>query len=127
MIEQLEYGISSEQLLNQLFGAIETVKKFRKLMKDALIWIRRNYDYEMYMWEFRDSDYFTKVTDGLKCDLILDLRTKKLTMKSWLDPKLKETIQLYKGQEYWDFVGREQKKEEKEKLKNWRNNNVKNY
>ena len=113
MIDLLEFEISSEQLLNQLFGAIETVKKFKKLMKDALIWIRRHYDYEMYMWEFRNSDYFTRVTNGLKCDLILDLRTKKLTMQSWIDPKLKETIQLYKGHAYWDFVGREQKKEEK--------------
>ena len=113
MIGLLEFEMSSEQLLNQLFDAIETVKKFRKLMKDALIWIRRHYDYEMYLWEVRNGDYFTRITNALKCDLILDLRTKKLTIKSWLDPKIKETIQLYKGKEYWDFVGREQEKEEK--------------
>ena len=117
MIDQLEYGMSSEQLLNQLFGAIDTVKKFRTLMKDALVWIRRHYSTDMYLWEFTGSDYFTKVTDGLKCELLFNLRTKKLTMKSRLDPKLKVTIQLYREKEWFEFVDKEQKKEELEKIR----------
>ena len=113
---ELEFTQTSEQLLNQLFASIEMVKKFRKLMKDALKWIRRHYDTYMYIHEFNGSDFFTHVTEVLKCQLDFDLRSRKLTMKSLIDPELKESTSLLTGQAWWDFVGREQKKEEMERM-----------
>lgn len=115
MIE-IEFGISSEQLFNQLCSSIEMVKKFKKLMTDALYFIKRNYDTYSYISEFIGSDYFHAVTDRVKCELVFNPRTKRVTMRSLIDKELKKSIKLLSGKEYWDFLGKEQEKEELERI-----------
>ena len=110
-MNELDIGMSSEQLRERLFQSIEMVKKFRKLMKDALYYIKRHYNIYSYLDDFIGSDYFTRVTEKIKCELKLNLKTKKLTMVSLIDPDLRESTTLLNEQQWLDFIERELIKE----------------
>lgn len=110
-MNELDIGMSSEQLKERLFQSIEMVKTFRKVMRDALYFIKRNYNVYSYLHEFIGSDYFTEVTSRVKCELQLDLTTKKLTMVSLIDPDLRESTTLLNEQQWLDFIERELIKE----------------
>lgn len=100
-MNELENLMTFSEKMQQFDNAILLVKEYKKMMRDLLAWIQKNYSRDFFFHEyFSRNDTITKSLARLNLTLKFKFGSPIITIVSNSDSTLKMSIKLLEGDAY---------------------------
>lgn len=100
-MNELENVMTFGEKMQQFDNAILLVKEYKKMMRDLLAWIQKNYSRDFFFHEyFTRNDTITKSLARLNLTLKFKIGSPIITIVSNSDSTLKTSIKLLEGDAY---------------------------